>query len=106
LGGDQLGRITIPFRTLLQEEMDNLKRTFREALIDAGRRDAFDSLVRTWSREQGAMSYARVPTALDVMLLTAVIDNRKLIEELFDQIGVIRSKLSEINKMLDKLFDL
>ena len=105
IGDDLLGRITIPFRTLLQKEMDTLKRTYREALMDTGRRDAFDSLIRAWSSEQGAMSYARVPTALDVMLLTAAIDNRKLIEELYDQLGVITSKLSVIESKLEKTFD-
>jgi len=104
-GGDSLGRITMPFRTLLQEEMDNLKRTYREALMDAGRRDAFDSLIRTWGSEQGAMSYARVPTALDVMLLTAVIDNRKLIEDLYDQIKVVDSKLDKIEARLEGPID-
>jgi len=105
IGDDILGRITVPFRTLLQKEMDTLKRTYREALMDTGRRDAFDSLIRTWSSEQGAMSYARIPTALDVMLLTAAIDNRKLIEELSDQLGVITSKLSFIENKLQKTFD-
>jgi len=103
IGGDSL--ITMPFRTLLQEEMDNLERTYREALMDADRRDAFDSLLRAWSSEQGAMSYARVPTALDVMLLTAVVDNRRLIEDLFDQIGVMRSQLEKIDGKLEKLLD-
>lgn len=102
IGGGSLGRTTPPFRTLLQEEMDNLKRTFREALMDAGRRDAFDSLIRVWGSEQGAMSYARVPTALDVMLLTAAIDNRKLIEDLHDQIEVMRSKLEKIDARLEE----
>ena len=105
VGGEGLGRITVPFRTMLQEEMDSLKRTFREALLDTGRREAFDSLLRLWSSEQGAMSYARVPTALDIMLLTAVIDNRKLIAELFDQIGFIRSKLEKIDARLEQIFD-
>lgn len=102
MGGENLGRITPPFRTLFQEEMNNLKRTYREALMDAGRRDAFDSLVKTWSSEQGAMSYARVPTALDVMLLTGVIDNRKLVEDSLDQLGVMSSKLEKIESILER----
>lgn len=95
-GGDVMGRITIPFRTVLQEEMDNLKRSFREALMDASRRDAFDSLIKAWSSEQGAMSYAKVPTVLDIMLLMAAIDNRKLIEDLFDEVGALRSEIEKI----------
>jgi len=102
--GDVMGRITIPFRTLLKEQMDNLKRSYREALMDVSRRDAFDSLLRAWSSEQGAMSYAKVPTVLDVMLLTAVIDNRKLIEGLFDQVGVVNSKIDKIQARLEKVW--
>ncbi len=102
-GGEILGRVTTPFRTLLKEEMDNLKRTYREVLIDEGRREAFDSLIQTWSSEQGAMSYARVPTALDIMLLTAAVDNRRLIEGLTDEVGAIRSKLDKIEGKLEKL---
>jgi len=104
-GGDLLGRITHPFRSLLQEEIDNLKRTYREALMDSKRREAFDSLVHTWSSEQGAMSYARVPTVLDVMLLTAAVDNRKLIEEALEQIKILRSKLEEVSAALQKLLE-
>lgn len=96
VGGDVMGRITIPFRTVLQEEMNNLKRSFREALMDASRRDAFDSLIKAWSSEQGAMSYAKVPTVLDIMLLMAAIDNRKLIEDLFDEVGILRSEIEKI----------
>ena len=73
--------------------------------MDVSRRDAFDSLLRAWSSEQGAMSYAKVPTVLDVMLLTAVIDNRKLIEELFDQVGIIGSKLDKIQTRLERVVD-
>ncbi|MBS7653454.1 MAG: hypothetical protein QXF21_05055 [Thermoproteota archaeon] len=104
-GGDLLGRITRPFRTLLQEEMDNLKRTYREALMDAKRREAFDSLLHTWSSEQGAMSYARVPTVLEVMLLTAIVDNRKLIEEALKQVKMMRAKLEEVEAGLRKLLE-
>jgi len=101
-GGDTLGRVTIPFRTLLKEEMDNLKRTYREVLIDAARREAFDSLIQAWSSEQGAMSYVRVPT-LDAMLLTAVVDNRRLIEDLVDKFEAIGSRLDEIERRLEKI---
>ena len=101
VGGDFMGRITIPFRTVLKEEMNNLKRSFREALMDASRRDAFDSLIKAWSSEQGAMSYAKVPTVLDIMLLLAAIDNRKLIEDLFDQVGIIRSEVEKIKSYLE-----
>ncbi|MEM1582547.1 MAG: hypothetical protein QXK89_08580 [Candidatus Bathyarchaeia archaeon] len=102
-GGDLLGRITPSFRTLLQKEIENLKRTYREALMDMKRREAFDSLVHIWSSEQGAMSYAKVPTVLEVMLLTAVVDNRKLVEEALEQVKLMHAKLEKIDAVLQKL---
>lgn len=84
----------------MKEEIDNLERTYRRALIDADRREAFDRLIQTWSNELGAMSNAKVPTALDIMLLTAVVDNRKLIEEIGEQVGAIRSKLELIERKI------
>lgn len=101
VGGEVLGRITIPFRIAFREELNNLKRTLREALIDAGRREAFDSLAKVWSSEQGAMSYARVPSALDSMMLTAAIENRKLITELLEENVKLRSRLEKIERKLE-----
>lgn len=82
--------------------MNNLKRGYREALMDVSRRDAFDRLLRAWSSEQGAMSYAKVPTVLDIMLLTGLIDNRKLIEELSDRFGFLESKVKKLISQLEK----
>ena len=87
---------------MMQEEVNTLKRTFRDVLMDPARRDAFDSLLKVWSSEQGAMSHARVPTALDIMLLTGVIDNRRLIEELSDRFGILESKMTKLISQLEK----
>jgi len=59
--------------------------------MDPGRRDAVGSLITAWSSELGAMSYVRIPSTLDVMLLTAAVDNRKEIEDLTRQIELLRS---------------
>ena len=89
-----MGRITQSFRMLFQRELAELKR-YKEALMDAGRRDAFDSLVRAWSSEMGAMTYTRIPTTLDVMLLTAIIDNRKEILKLTESLEKFNSELED-----------
>ena len=94
-GGDFMGRITIPFRTRLQEQLNELKRTFQPALIDQNRQKALESLMKAWTSEQGAMSYCNVPTVLDVMLLTGVVDNKKMILELNEKISRIEGKLSK-----------
>ena len=94
-----MGRITQSFRAQFKEELKDLK-PFRDALIDAGHRDAFDSLVKVWGSTQGSMSYADIPFVLDTMLVTAVIDNRKLILQLSDAISIVTTKIEKIKKLL------
>jgi len=95
-----MGRLMIPFRSQLQQETENLTRIFKEALMDPARRDAFDSLTHAWMTEQGAMSYAKVPSVLEVMLLAAAVDNRKNIEDLEDEIALLRSQLERTRSEL------
>jgi DNA repair protein RadA len=95
-----MGGVTVPFRSQLQQEVENLTRSFKEALMEPARRDAFDSLQRAWTAEQGAMSYAKVPSVLEVMLLTAAVDNRKTIEDLQDQVAMLRSQLQKAQSEL------
>ena len=95
-----MGRLTIPFRSQLQQEIENLNRSFKEALIEPARRDAFDSLARAWTAEQGAMSYAKVPSVLEVMLLAAAVDNRKAIEDLEDENRKLHSHMEKLQSDL------
>jgi RecA/RadA recombinase len=95
-----MGRLTIPFRSQLQEEVETLTRSFKEALMEPARRDAFDSLTRAWMAEQGAMSYAKVPSVLEVMLLAAAVDNRKNIIDMQDEIALLRSQLEKTRSEL------
>jgi hypothetical protein len=90
-----MGRLTIPFRSQLQQQIENLTRSFREALMEPARRDAFDSIVKAWTSEQGAMSYAKVPSVLEVMLLAAAVDNRKAIEDVQDEVRGLQSHLQK-----------
>lgn len=80
---------------LLQQQTESLERNYQEALLDAPRREAFDSLVRVWSSQQ-AMAYVKVPTVLDVMWLAAIVDNRKLIEDLSGRLGIVNSKIDQV----------
>ena len=93
-----MGRITPPFRSIFKREVNSLRRGYREALMNLSRRDAFDSLVKAWSSEQGAMSYARIPSVLDVMLLTGIVDNRSLIQELSGRIAAVESKVEKLER--------
>jgi RecA/RadA recombinase len=103
VGGHTLKRTETPFRIQLKEELDTLKRSYREALLNASRRKAFDNLLTVWLSKQGTMSYAKVPTTLDIMLLTAIIDNKKLIGKLLDQVDIINSKMDRPRTHLKKL---
>ncbi len=69
-------------RVRLQDTMIQLRRSYREALKDDSMQGAFDDLWPAWSGEQAAMIYADVLSALDLLLLTAAVDNRREIEEL------------------------
>ena len=64
-------------RTRLQDKMMMLRKTFREALKEDELQEAFDELWPTWANEQAAMIFTEVLSALDLLVLTATIDNRR-----------------------------
>ena len=69
-------------RTRLQDKMLMLRKTFREALKEDELQEAFDELWPTWANEQAAMIFTEVLSALDVLVLTATVDNRREIMKL------------------------
>ena len=82
-----MGRVTKgSMRTRIQDNMMNLRKRYREALKDDALQRAFDELWPTWANEQAAMIYAEVLSALDLLLLTAVTDNRREIMKIRNEI--------------------
>jgi hypothetical protein len=78
-----MGRVTRDsMRVRLQDAVAQLRDRYRAALKDGAMQEAFDELWPAWSSEQGAMIYAGVLSALDLLLLTAAVDNRREIDEL------------------------
>ena len=69
-------------RTRLQDKMLMLRKTFREALKEDELQEAFDELWPTWANEQAAMIFTEVLSALDLLVLTAAVDNRREIMKL------------------------
>ena len=69
-------------RTRLQDKMIMLRKTFREALKEDELQEAFDELWPTWANEQAAMIFTEVLSALDLLVLTATVDNRREIMKL------------------------
>jgi hypothetical protein len=79
-------------RGRLQDAMVHLREKYRAALKDDEMQEAFDELWPSWSSEQGAMIYAEVLSALDLLLLTAAVDNRREIEALRAELEGLRSE--------------
>lgn len=86
-----MGRITRDsMRGRLQDAMVHLRKKYRAALKDDEMQKAFDELWPSWSSEQGAMIFAEVLSALDLLLLTAAVDNRREIEALRGELEGLR----------------
>lgn len=98
----EVGRVTSPFRATLQKEVENLRRHYRDVLTDKTRRKAFDSLVSTWASEVGAMSNSNVPALMDNMLLTAAVDNRRLLEKLTAKVEQLQAEVEKLRQRLEK----
>jgi hypothetical protein len=101
-GGEEMGRSTPPFRVSFEETVSMLRKEFQEALVDRGRREAFNGLVEAWSSELGAMGYAESITLLDLMLLTAVVDNRHLFAELMRSFEGLSAEMKELRERLEQ----
>jgi hypothetical protein len=69
-------------RTRLQEAMAQLDSKYRAALKDDLMQEAFGDLWDVWSSEMGAMINSEVLSSLDLLLLTAAVDNRRRLMEL------------------------
>ena len=66
----------------LVDKMIMLRKTFREALKEDELQEAFDELWPTWANEQAAMIFTEVLSVLDLLILTATVDNRREIMKL------------------------
>jgi len=82
-----MGRLTKGSkRTRIQDYMKKMRDTFRAALKDDDLQKAFDELWPTWSSEMAAMIYADIIQVMDLILLTSIVDNRREIERIKQEI--------------------
>jgi len=94
-----VGRVTRDsMRGRLQDSMMKLRKRYRGALKDDEMQRAFDELWPAWSTEQGAMIYAEVLSSLDLLLLTAAVDNRREIEALRRENADTRMLIDELTE--------
>jgi len=91
-----MGRLTVPFRVKFNEKIAMLRKLFQKALVDDERREAFNKIIEAWGVEAHAMSYLNLPTMMEAMLLTAVVDNRREIE-------LIKRRIEELKKIVEEL---
>ena len=90
-----MGRITVPFKVRLEQELESLK-GFRDALTDLQRQAAYDQIVNVCTSEQGAMANANIPAILDAMLLTASVDNHKCIKHLSKRVNSLEETVRKL----------
>ena len=90
-----MGRMTQAARASFQDHLMRMRGEYRDALVDKGRREAFDRLVEAWSSELGAISYAESMGLMDLILLTGEVDNRSLLNGLLARLDGLESRLSK-----------
>ena len=93
--------------------MSDLQTEVKAALVDLGHKSAFDLLLKeAWNPEVAAMGNSTLPTVLDKLNVMSTIHLRKLIATLVrengqrdavigkleERIGVLESRLNEIQK--------
>ena len=91
-----MGRTTPAIRMSFQDLLQRMRDEYKAALVNRGRREAFDRLVEAWSAELGAVSYAESMSLMDLLLLTGVVEDRRVTEEL-------SLRKSELERRLEKI---
>jgi len=90
---EALGRITRDsMRSRLQDQMRHLRGGYRDALKENLMQTAFDSVWVDWNTEQGAMIYAQVVSALDLLNLTGVLANRRELIDLKQRVEALEKQ--------------
>ena len=95
-----MGRITPSLRKRIQTVIRRLKRHYRAAFKADEMQEAFDALLSAWFCEMGAMIYLsskQVVSALDLLVLTAAVDNRR-------EIQFLRKELETQNQDIKHVF--
>ena len=91
-----MGRTTPAIRMSFQDLLQRMRDEYKAALVNRGRREAFDRLVEAWSAELGAVSYAESMSLMDLLLLTGVVEDRRVTEELSLRISELERRLEKI----------
>jgi len=102
-GVDLMGRIRPSFRQLFESQVEELRRSFQNTLLDLNNREAFNLLLKqAWSAEGHAMANSGVPCVLDVMNLMANVDNRRCVEELRRALRKFEGRLERLEELAER----
>ena len=94
-----MGRTTPAMRMSFEDLLLRMRTEYKVALLSRGRRDAFDHIVEAWSAELGAISYAESFTLMDLLLLTGVIEDRRVTDELSLRLSDLERRVDEFNHL-------
>jgi len=94
-----MGRTTPAIRMSFEDLLTKLRSEYKDALIKQGRREAFDRLVEAWSQELGAISYAESLNLMDLILLTGLVDDRRVAEELASRLTIIEKRMEKVERV-------
>jgi hypothetical protein len=99
-----MGRLTLSFRTVYSEVLDDLRKEIRNCFVDLSHKEAFDLLYKeAWRPEEAAMGNSNLPTVLDKLCMVANINTRKLIEIIKAEIKLKETNIEELTEMIDSL---
>lgn len=90
-----MGRVTRSYRRRLKEERDRIRTIYRAHLKDKERQKAVDGLWEAWASEEGAMTNSGILDPLKALLLTALVENRREIEELQAHLANLHTRLNK-----------
>jgi hypothetical protein len=91
LKGGSMGRATPSFREKYRETVEALRSELVE-LLRKERREAFEKLEKVWNEELGAISNCSNPYILGSLLLVALLDLERKVEELERRMGELEGE--------------
>ena len=93
-----MGRQTPSFRRLLLAEIERLYKQFRPKLKrNPELQEAFDTLIRVWSKESPSMMVSNISTPLEAMNLLASVGIKAELEQLSGEIQKLQDQAACVN---------
>jgi hypothetical protein len=92
------GEETPPIKTNFEDLLSKLRTGYKAALVKQSRREVFDCLVEACTTEIDAISYTKSFSLMDLIILTGLVDTRRISEEFSSHITDIERCLSRLEQ--------